>query len=67
MALIQAGLQIELLQEYPFVRGWDPLPGLERDAEGWVRPRDPELKVPLMYSIRATKPVEGSSNLSAYR
>lgn len=52
-ALIQAGLQIELLQEYPFVYGWDPLPGLEHDTEGWVRPRGANAGVPLMYSIRA--------------
>jgi hypothetical protein len=55
--LIQAGLRIELLREYPFVLGWHFLPGMERDETGVARLPDGNENVPLMYSIRATKPL----------
>lgn len=52
-ALIDAGLTIELLREYPFTVDEDQFKFLKKDPEGyWRIPGDP---VPLMYSIKATK------------
>ena len=55
-ALIEAGLRIEFVREYPFVYGWDALPAMERDADGKLRLTEGSENVPLMYSIRAMKP-----------
>ena len=53
-ALVDAGLRIEFLHEYPF--GLNFLPFMER-VEGWMfRLTKHDGSVPLVYSIRATKP-----------
>jgi SAM-dependent methyltransferase len=53
-ALIDAGLYIQYLREYPYSVDKDQLKFMMRDAEGyWRLPGDP---LPLMYSIKATKP-----------
>ena len=56
-ALINAGLHIEFLHEYPFVHGWSGMQDMERGDDGMWRLPDGNEKVPLMYSVRATKPV----------
>jgi len=53
-ALAQAGLRIEFLHEWPFV-DWE-LPFLEkRDGRWWI-PGTLDGTMPLMYSLKATKP-----------
>ena len=53
-ALIEAGLRIEFLHEFPF--GYTTVPFKER-VEGWMfRLTKHDGSVPLLYSIRATKP-----------
>jgi hypothetical protein len=54
-ALIDAGLRIEFVHEFPFVE-W-PLPFLERGEDGRYRlPAGAKGELPLWFSIRATKP-----------
>jgi SAM-dependent methyltransferase len=53
-AIASAGLRIEFLHEFPFLE-W-PVPFLvERDGR-WRLPEDAAGEIPLMYSLRATKP-----------
>jgi hypothetical protein len=54
-ALIDAGLVIELLQEYPF-SGWDMGFTVEGPDGTWVMPDSVRGEVPLCYSLRARKP-----------
>jgi len=53
-ALIDAGLTIELLQEYP-VSAWDMGFTVEGSDGTWVMPDSVEGEVPLFYSLRARK------------
>jgi SAM-dependent methyltransferase len=54
-SLINAGLQIEFLNEFPFTT-WKELPFMmEREDGRWVLPSHQE-SLPLMYSIKASKP-----------
>jgi len=53
-ALIQAGLQIEFLHEWPFVE-WE-VPFLEKRDGRWWMPGELDGRMPLMYSLKATKP-----------
>ncbi len=54
-SLIDAGLQIQTLVEHPFL-DWE-LPFLVDDGEGkWRLPPEVKGELPLMFSIRATKP-----------
>jgi SAM-dependent methyltransferase len=54
-ALIDAGLRIDFLHEFPFV-DW-PVDFLVEGADGrWRLPEDSKGQLPLFYSIRATKP-----------
>ena len=60
-ALVRAGLRLETFEEYPFL-GWRFFPWMERGVDGWWRlPEHPGLplgagSLPLMFSLRATKP-----------
>ena len=54
-ALIDAGLTIELLQEYPFSE-WDMGFTVEGPDGTWVKPDTVEGELPLFYSLRARKP-----------
>ncbi len=52
-ALASAGLRIEHVHEFP-LSGWQRIPQMIKDPQGYYRlPGDP---VPLMFSIKATKP-----------
>ena len=54
-ALIQAGLRIQFLHEFPFST-FAMFPGLmERDADGLWRLKEHQDSVPLMFSIKATR------------
>ncbi len=59
-ALIDAGIRIEFLHEFPFVN-WKYLPNMVTDENGLFRLPDKHGSVPLLYSIRAVKPA-GSKN-----
>jgi SAM-dependent methyltransferase len=54
-ALIDAGLRIDFFNEFPFTT-WKALPFLQEREDGrWVLPSHQE-SMPLMYSLKATKP-----------
>ena len=54
-ALIDAGLTIKHLREYPYSVDEDQFKFMKKDEAGyWRLPGDP---IPLMYSIKATKPL----------
>ncbi|CAG7657490.1 class I SAM-dependent methyltransferase [Paenibacillus allorhizosphaerae] len=54
-ALIDAGLTIESLKEYPF-SSYEKYPGyMELCEDGWWRFKSKELNAPLLFSIKATK------------
>ena len=51
-ALIDAGLRIEFLHEFPML-AWRQYPFMEQDKEGWFRIKGD--KVPLLFSMKAVK------------
>lgn len=53
-SLIKAGLQIEFLNEYPFLT-WQALPFMERDAERYWRLKDGSDMIPLMFTLKARR------------
>jgi SAM-dependent methyltransferase len=53
--LIDAGLHIEFLHEFP-VCAWQALPFLEEGADGWWRAPAGMIPIPMTFSLRATKP-----------
>jgi SAM-dependent methyltransferase len=55
-SLIETGLQIEFLREWPFA-AWQALPRMIKSDDGYWRLPPGEPKVPFMYSVRARKPV----------
>ncbi len=57
-SLVRAGLRIEFLHEFP-VCVYRHLPQMERGEDGWWRLDGSEDSIPLMFSIKATKPSEG--------
>ena len=61
-ALIDAGLTIELLREYPF-SAWDMGFTVEGPDDTWVKPDSVEGELPLFYSLRARKPGERSTGV----
>jgi SAM-dependent methyltransferase len=55
-ALIEAGLRIEFFHEFPFT-AWAQIPSLmQAEGERYHRLKEHDGSLPLMYSIRATKP-----------
>ncbi len=57
-SLIQAGLRLEFLHEFPFA-AWQRFPSMERDEAGWWRLKGAEQDFPLTFSVRARKPASG--------
>jgi len=55
-SLIEAGLELEYLHEFPYTRGLR-FPFLEYGDDGWQRIRGHEDDYPLSYSVRARKPL----------
>ncbi len=54
-SLVDAGLRIEFVHEFPFTF-WKAFPFLRRGKDGWWRPTRGRGQVPLMMSVRASKP-----------
>ena len=54
-SLISAGLAIDHLHEFPFT-GYEALPMMKQGDDGWWRLPEHAESVPLMFSLRATKP-----------
>jgi SAM-dependent methyltransferase len=55
-SLVDSGLQIEFLHEFPFA-GWQRLACMEQGDDGyWRLPEPDRLKVPFLFSIKARKP-----------
>ncbi len=52
-ALIGAGLKIDFLHEFPVI-GWQQLPIMKKGKDGWWRLQGD--KLPLSFSLKATKP-----------
>lgn len=60
-ALANAGLTLDVLEEYPYANGERQFNRMsERDGRRVIPPEDMP-RVPLMYGIRAVKPVQGDS------
>ena len=57
-SLIDAGLQIEFLHEFPFA-SYKALPGMIRGDDGYWRLPGAGSQVPFLFSVRATKPAIG--------
>jgi SAM-dependent methyltransferase len=55
MALLDAGLAITNFREYPYL-GWQGFAHMVVGEDGWWRLPDDQPKVPMMFSIAATKP-----------
>jgi SAM-dependent methyltransferase len=53
-ALIEAGFRIDALKEYQFLE-WQAMPSMVQGDDGWWRLPEGQDRVPLMYSIRATR------------
>ncbi len=60
-ALIEAGLHITSLREYPYL-AWRWFPWMVKDAEGYYRLPDGMPEIPLMFSLTATKPLMSPSD-----
>ena len=54
-ALIDAGLRLEFLHEFPFC-AWAWFPFMVRGEDGYYRLRENPERIPLMFSVRAGKP-----------
>lgn len=54
-ALISAGLKIEFLHEFPYACE-DHYPFMEKAGDGWWRLKGGKETIPLMFSLKATKP-----------
>ena len=57
-SLIEAGLQIEFLHEFPFA-AYQALPGMTKGSDGFWRLPGAESQVPFLFSVRATKLASG--------
>jgi SAM-dependent methyltransferase len=54
-SLISAGLKIDFLHEFPYL-DWDFFSFMEKDKDGWWRFKQGKETIPLMFSLKATKP-----------
>ena len=55
MSLIESGLRLDTLHEFPF-SSWRALPFMERRSDGWWQLPDEFPQLPLMFSVKASKP-----------
>ncbi len=53
-SLINAGLKIEFLNEYPFTV-WKAFPFSEEDSDGYFRLKNQKAEIPLLFTLKATK------------
>ncbi|MBA4013276.1 MAG: SAM-dependent methyltransferase [Phenylobacterium sp.] len=54
-ALVEAGLTIERLEEYPYANGWAGFAGMRDLGGGRLAPPDHMPRIPLMYGLSATR------------
>lgn len=54
-SLIDAGLRLEFFHEFPFIP-WQALPFMQRGEDRWWRLPEDLAKIPLLFSLKATKP-----------
>ena len=54
-SLIDAGLRIEFLHEFPFT-AFEAPPGVQKADDGYFHLPSESPKIPLLFSLRATKP-----------
>jgi hypothetical protein len=54
-ALIQAGLAIEFLHEFPYAAR-AKFPFMQQGADGWWRLPDGYVQIPFLFSLQASKP-----------
>ncbi len=55
-AILDAGLRLEFLHEFPFCE-WEMFPFMEKGGDGYYRLHDGPDRIPLLFSIRARKPM----------
>jgi hypothetical protein len=55
-ALLDAGLQLQFLHEFPYSDFGAQFPGMVRGDDGWWRATGAAANLPLMVSLRAIKP-----------
>jgi SAM-dependent methyltransferase len=55
-ALLDAGLQLEFLHEFPYSDFGAQFPGMVQGDDGWWRGTGPAAHLPLMYTLRANMP-----------
>ena len=53
-SLIEAGLRIQFLNEYPFTV-WKQFPFAEIESDGFFRLKNQEAEIPLLFTLKATK------------
>ncbi|KKK44796.1 hypothetical protein LCGC14_0807370 [marine sediment metagenome] len=53
-SLIESGLRIEFLNEYPFTV-WKQFPFAERGSDGFCRLKNQKAEIPLLFTLKATK------------
>ena len=53
-SLIQAGLKIEFLNEYPFTV-WKQFPFAERESDGYFYLKNQKVEIPLLFTLKAVK------------
>ena len=53
-SLIEAGLRIEFLNEYPFTV-WKQFPFAEREPTGFYYLKNQKVEIPLLFTLKATK------------
>ena len=53
-SLIEAGLRIEFLKEYPFTV-WQAFPFSKRDHDGFYRLSNQKAEIPLLFTLKAKK------------
>lgn len=55
MALLEAGLTLNHLEEYPYINGWKPFPDMRAEEGNRNYPPDNQPSLAMMFSIVATK------------
>ncbi|HEX5725764.1 MAG TPA: class I SAM-dependent methyltransferase [Longimicrobiaceae bacterium] len=57
-AVLEAGLALEVLREYPYTNGWAPFAGMRDTPDGRRWPPEGVPSLPLMFGLAARKPAK---------